>query len=78
MNRGRLDIRRHIDQNRSSSAAFRDIKRFPEHTRDIVCVTHQIGILDKRFHGSRDIRLLEHVGTDHRAVDLPGDADKRD
>ena len=72
-----LHIDRNVDQDRTFSAGICNIKCFFKNLRNVLCIFDQIAVFDKGFRRSSDIRLLEHIAADQLAVDLSGNAHKR-
>ena len=69
---------RQIHDHRSGTAGTRDVVCLGEHTRNVLRVGDQIGMLGDRVGGTHDVGLLERVGANGVDAHLTGDHDHRD
>ena len=74
----RGDILRDIDQNRSRTAAHRDLKREADGVGQILDMADDEVVLGNRHGDAGDVDLLEAVASDRRGADVAGNRNHRD
>ncbi len=64
-----------IDEHGAGASRGRDVERLGQHPRNVVAGADQEVVLGDRHRDTRDVGLLERIGADQPAADLPGDGD---
>src|SRR5207253_10778386 len=72
-----LDVLADVDQHRAGASGGGDVERLVDDAGQLVDLRHQVAVLGHGAGRADDIRLLEGIASDLRAVDLAGDRDHR-
>src|SRR6185437_10692967 len=75
--RALLRVLRNVHENRTRTAALRNIERFTKRGRDLFSALYQIVMFRDREGDAGDVGFLKSVGAKELAADLAGDANDR-
>ena len=73
-----LDVNRNINEHGPLAAGICDVEGLFEDARNLVGIFDEIGVFDKRLGRAAHIRLLKHIASEERGVDLSRDGNERD
>ena len=82
LGKGRVTLSRshilwQVDQHRPLAPCIGDVESLHHHTRDVVGVLHQIGVLDDGYRNAKHVGFLERVLAKHGGDRLPREHDHR-